>query len=135
MYADSLYRVSFKCFIQDGEGKVLVVKEKSRGSWDLPGGGLEHDESIRSSIERELKEEVAYTGGFAYSVLTIDEPVRLRSRDIWQVRVVIKVKPDTMHFDVGEEADAISFITPSELKDSCHEAERKIYSYAMLQNI
>ncbi len=132
MYNDSLYRISFKCFIQDEYGNVLVAKESDRESWDLPGGGIEHGESIRSSIERELWEEVAYSGNFSYDVLTVDEPVKLQSRDVWQMRIVINVKPENLNFEVGEEADQVTFINPADLKDSEHEPERKVYKYAQL---
>lgn len=131
MYNDSLYRVSFKCLIQDNQGKVLVVKEMTRESWDLPGGGIDHGESIRDSIARELLEEVAYDGGFTYQILTVDEPVKLLTRDVWQMRIIIKINPEYMNFNVGKDADEITFINPQELKNSLHESERKIYEYSV----
>lgn len=54
---ESCYRVSVKAFIQDSEGRVLVVKEGD-DYWDLPGGGTEHRESFAESIKREIREEV-----------------------------------------------------------------------------
>ena len=38
------YRVSVKGLIYE-DGKLLFVRERS-DTWDLPGGGLEHGESI-----------------------------------------------------------------------------------------
>ncbi len=132
MHNDSLYRVSFKCLIQDEQGRVLAVKERGRSSWDLPGGGIEHGETIKDSIRRELKEETGYEGGFAYSVLTVDDPLKLVSRDVWQFKVVIRVRPDTMDFGVGEDADEVAFIDPGDLKESEHESERRVHRYVTL---
>lgn len=132
MYNDSLYRVSFKCLIQDDKGRVLVVKERDRSSWDLPGGGIDHGETIKDSIQRELKEEVAYEDGFTYTILTIDDPIKLLTRDVWQFKIVVKVSPKTMKFRIGKDADEMNFIDPSSLKNSDHEPERRIYDYAMV---
>jgi 8-oxo-dGTP diphosphatase len=44
-----------------GEGDVLLVQFSQRGfhtgSWSLPGGGLDHGESPRPALEREVQEE------------------------------------------------------------------------------
>lgn len=51
------YRVSVKGLIYDNNGKLLFVREKS-DTWDLPGGGLEHGESIAEALRRECREEL-----------------------------------------------------------------------------
>ncbi len=132
MYNDSLYRVSFKCLIQDEEGRVLAVKEAGRSSWDLPGGGIDHGETIKESIRRELKEEIAYTGDFTYTFLTIHDPIKLLTRDVRQFKIVITVKPDTMKFAAGDDADEIAFLDPHSFERSEHESERRLYEYMAL---
>ena len=44
---DYLYRVSLKSVIFNDHGEVLVVKESGRDWWDIPGGGMDHGESIK----------------------------------------------------------------------------------------
>lgn len=132
MYHDSLYRVSFKCLIMNEAGEVLVVKEQGRSSWDIPGGGIEHSETIDASIARELLEEVKYTGNFTYEIIKIHDPVQLLTRDVWQIKIVILLKPDSFNFSVGDEADEIKFVDPSELRYSEHEAESRIFEYVQL---
>lgn len=51
------YRVSVKGLIYDNNGKLLFVRERS-DTWDLPGGGLEHGESIAEALRRECREEL-----------------------------------------------------------------------------
>lgn len=128
MYHDSLFRVSLKCLIVD-EGRVLVVREKGRGSWDLPGGGIEHGEDIRAAIARELKEEINFTGHFSYAVLKIDDPAMLRTRDVWQIKIIFSVRLDSPVVSAGADADEVAFINAATLKDSPHLPEQAIYSY------
>ena len=130
MHNDSLFRISLKCLIKNDLGEVLVVKEAGRDFWDLPGGGLEHGDGIKASIARELKEEVGYQGEFTYSIVALDEPAKLLSRDVWQMRIIINVIPSTFEFDVGVDADEIKFVNPDIFTDSDKEQEQKIYRYS-----
>lgn len=50
------YRVSVKAIIKNSEGRILLLREKD-GSWDLPGGGLEHGEDPIQTLTREITEE------------------------------------------------------------------------------
>ena len=129
MQNDSLFRISLKCIIKNAEGDVLVVKERGRNSWDLPGGGIDHNENIHAAIARELKEEAGYEGSFTHEVYAIEDPFRLLTRDIWQMRIILNVFPKDMEFATGSEADDIQFISPLQLKDSEYEAERQVYKY------
>ena len=50
------YRVSVKAKI-NFNGKTLLVREDGK-KWDLPGGGVEHFETIQEALTRELTEEI-----------------------------------------------------------------------------
>lgn len=52
------YRISVKAIIKDGEGHLLLLREKD-GSWEFAGGGLEHGEDPRTGLARELEEETS----------------------------------------------------------------------------
>jgi len=54
------YRVSVKALIFDDENRLLVFQDES-GGWELPGGGLEHNESAEECLRREINEEVGGT--------------------------------------------------------------------------
>ncbi len=129
---DYLFRLSIKALIQNENGEVLVVKETGRSWWDLPGGGMDHEESIKIAIARELKEEVNLSGDFTYKVISVDEPAFLEHANVWQVRLVFLVKPDLMQFSPGEDGDDLTFIKPSTLQDSSRDAERSVYRYSQL---
>jgi len=129
---DYLFRLSLKALIQNDRGEVLVVKESGRTWWDLPGGGMDHDESIKTAIARELKEEVNLEGDFTYKIISVDEPGFLNHANLWQVRLVFSVKPAIMQFGIGEDADDFIFIDPHTLQNSLSDAERSVYRYAMM---
>ena len=131
---DYLYRVSLKCLIRDEQGNVLVVKETGRDWWDLPGGGMDHGESLRSAIAREMKEEVNLVGDFTYKVIDVDEPALLSAHSFWQLRLVFAVTPTNYEFSAGEDGDEIAFINPKEFENSDNEVERRIYTYSQLAN-
>jgi 8-oxo-dGTP pyrophosphatase MutT (NUDIX family) len=54
---DCLYRISAKALITRDD-KVLLVKEKEEW-WSLPGGGVDHGETIETALKRELSEELS----------------------------------------------------------------------------
>jgi 8-oxo-dGTP pyrophosphatase MutT (NUDIX family) len=129
---DYLFRISLKCLIQDATGSVLVVKETGRDWWDLPGGGMDHGEDLRSVIAREMKEEVNLEGDFLFKIIDVDEPKLLEAHNFWQLRLIFAVNPSHLAFSAGEDGDEVAFINPAEFKKSDTNVERPIYEYSQL---
>lgn len=129
---DYLYRVSIKGLIRNPKGEVLVVKESGRSWWDLPGGGMDHDESIKSALAREMHEEVGLSGDFTYKVIAVEDPGFLSHANVWQLRLIFEVVPELIPSEAGSDADEINYINPYELKDSQNSAERNVYKYATI---
>jgi 8-oxo-dGTP pyrophosphatase MutT (NUDIX family) len=88
------YRVSAKAVVRDDTGRVLVCADTS-GTYELPGGGWEHDETFEEAVSREIEEElgvkVTRVGGLqfthaargprAHMMLRIAADVELASHD------------------------------------------------------
>lgn len=51
--------VSIRGVLLTGRGETLVVKRRSDGEWELPGGRLGPDEDVVPGLQRELLEETA----------------------------------------------------------------------------
>jgi len=52
-----LYRVAIRALIIQ-DNKVLLVKEVEDNWWALPGGGVDHGETVESTLVREVEEEL-----------------------------------------------------------------------------
>jgi len=53
---DCLYRVAARVLIIQDD-KILLVQEQEKW-WAFPGGGIDHGESLESSLRREVEEEL-----------------------------------------------------------------------------
>ena len=126
---DYLFRIALKAYIQNDIGEVLVVKETGRNAWDLPGGGMDHGETVREALARELKEEIGLETNFSYQPVAIDDPHLLHGLDVYQTRLIMLVIPESMNVTAGVDADEIAFVKPETFIKSEHEVERKIHEY------
>lgn len=52
------YTVGAMCCIEDGEGRVLLVRQPYRAGWGMPGGFLKRGETPEACAVREVREEV-----------------------------------------------------------------------------
>jgi hypothetical protein len=99
---DYLYRVGIRAFIQNKKGEVLITDENSNGSWRLPGGGLNYEESIEECLARELNEELQYGGELQYEILAFEQPWWNEYRGAMQANIICKVElKDNMDMSVG----------------------------------
>jgi 8-oxo-dGTP pyrophosphatase MutT (NUDIX family) len=92
----TFYRVSVKALVFDAEERLLVM-QNGDGTWELPGGGLEHAESLEQCLRREILEElgvdvtrietgkihpcVGHAAGAKYPWLKLAMVVELASQD------------------------------------------------------
>lgn len=128
---NTCYRVSLKAVIKNSEGHVLVVKEQSE-VWSLPGGGLDHGESVSDALARELLEEVGVKAPFRYEPLGI-EPVYVESKQSWLLWVVYNVVfDDKVEFTPGKHASEVSFMDPHHLKTSEARSERLAFKWSQV---
>jgi len=129
---DYLFRVSLKAVILNESRQVLIVKENGRDWWDIPGGGLDHGETVKEALARELYEEVGLEADFEYEAILVEDPRFQQSHDLYQMRITFVVTPKIYEFSVGSDSDEIMFINPDEFKDSVIITEQKIYDYSQL---
>lgn len=57
--------VSVRAIIPDGSGRVLLLRRANTsheaGSWCLPGGKVDYDETVEAALRKEIAEETALT--------------------------------------------------------------------------
>jgi ADP-ribose pyrophosphatase YjhB (NUDIX family) len=49
--------VGVRGLVFDAQGRVFLIKHSYVAGWHLPGGGVEHGESLATALGRELREE------------------------------------------------------------------------------
>ncbi len=126
-YPNTFYRVSLKAIIRNENGEVLVVKEKG-SQWTLPGGGIDHGESIHDALKRELYEEVLIDSPFTEQLVD-SESMYVETKDAWLLWLVFIVKVDDLEYGLGQDADEVAFINPDYFKDSVHRSEQLVYHF------
>ena len=57
MMPSPFYRVSVKALVSDEAGRLLVLQNTDH-TWELPGGGWEHGETLEQCLRREIDEEL-----------------------------------------------------------------------------
>jgi len=129
---DSLIRVTLKAVILDDNGKTLVVKESGRDWWDIPGGGIDHGETIKEALSRELHEEVSFMGDFEYETLIAEDPHYLELLNLYQMRITFLVKTNSLIFNAGDDGDEVMFVDADRYEKSELWTERQIYKFSKL---
>lgn len=135
---DSLYRISVKGLIKDEKGRYLLIRTTGEG-WEFPGGGMDHGETPRQAVERELQEEL----GINVSV-TSQNPIYVSSdltkhgkrAGMWRMWLVYAAEADTDQIVISDSVDALDwvFININTLRESeIDPTEYKLFSE--LQNI
>lgn len=125
----TFYRVSLKAVIRDEDGRILVVKENG-SDWSLPGGGWDHGEGEREALVRELFEEVSFRGEFESKIFAT-ETMWLEHRESWLLWLVYEITIKDFNkeaFSAGVDADAITWMYPSEFKNIATRGGHWIFS-------
>lgn len=111
----SYYRVSVKAKI-NFNGKTLLVREDGK-KWDLPGGGVEHYETIDEALKRELTEEIGVSDFVITSGPRVFKMIdRSANRPLIFIVYELKLDPNTK-FQPSDNVK-IGLFEPREIQDT-----------------
>lgn len=130
-YPDAFYRVSVKAVIRDERGYVLCVTETERDMWELPGGGLDHGESVHDGLRRELSEEIGYRGEFTSSfadITTLFDDIGKRCVMCIAFDVALD---DPEAISLGADVFQMEYLDPQLFKDVDYRGGQMIYKHAV----
>ena len=111
---ESFYRVSVKVLIQNEAGHFLLIRE-ANGMWDLPGGGLDHDETAEEGIRREMQEEM----GIEQSFIALHPRyffTFINPKGLPAANVIYEAKIIHHHFTPSPECEAMQYFDPREIE-------------------
>ena len=109
------YRVSVKAKI-NFNGKTLLVREDGK-KWDLPGGGIEHFETIQEALTRGLTEEI---GVSEFSIISEPKIFKMidRSANRPLIFIIYELKLDpTTKFHPSDNVE-IGLFDPGKIQDT-----------------
>lgn len=131
-YPTTIFRVSLKAVIRNEDGEILCVKEQG-SDWTLPGGGLDHGETIEEGLIRELREEVSFDAKAKLTYTPLGHDVLfVESKECWQLWVLFEVSFDTtLEFGISRDTEAVAFIHPGVFENSSDQAQKLIYKWCV----
>ena len=116
-YPNAFYRVSAKAVIKNDDGKILAIKEGDDSFWGLPGGGIDHGETVHECLKRELFEELHITNDFTEEYLKSDS-FYVQNREIWKINFLFNVNiVGELSFELGPDVSTAKFISIDECGD------------------
>ncbi len=107
---ERFYRVSAKALILNETRDAFLICKEDNGKWELPGGGLEWNESIETCIKRELQEEMGLvvTSVAAYPSYFFTFP--FESHAGYGVNVLYETVVQNTNFTSSAECVEIAFV-------------------------
>ncbi|MCE7080703.1 NUDIX domain-containing protein [Streptomyces sp. ST2-7A] len=127
---------SVVAFVQDDEGRVLVIRRSDNGRWALPGGGHDAGEFIADTVLREAKEET----GIDIEVIGLSgiytDPGHVMAYDDGEVRqqfsMCFRARPIGGAIRTSSETTEVRWVSPADLKElDIHPTMRLRIEHAM----
>lgn len=107
--------------VEDGHGRVLLIRKTDNNLWALPGGGHEIGESIADTVVREVKEETGYDVGVEAITGTYTDPGHVMAYDDGEVRqqfsIAFRARLVRGQARTSSESSEVVWLTPAETED------------------
>ncbi|CAM5444672.1 hypothetical protein SVIOM342S_08927 [Streptomyces violaceorubidus] len=107
-----LHSVSVAGVVVREDGRLLAIRRADNGTWELPGGVLELNETPEAGVAREVWEET----GIHVEVDELTGVYKNTTRGI--VALVFRCKPSGGTERTSSESTAVSWLTPDDLGSS-----------------
>ncbi|MFD3457260.1 NUDIX hydrolase [Streptomyces sp. NPDC058691] len=107
----ALHSVSVAGAVVREDGRLLAIRRADNGTWELPGGVLELDETPEAGVSREVWEET----GIHVEVDQLTGVYKNTTRGV--VALVFRCKPSGGTERTSEESTAVDWLTPEEVAE------------------
>ena len=108
-YPECFYRISIKWLITDEQWRFLLCKEHNNLR-ELPGGGLDHGEEMKTCLAREIHEEmwltVTHIEDNPSYILTCNDD---EEQGFWRMNIIYHIQVEDLNFTPSDECVEIWF--------------------------
>jgi ADP-ribose pyrophosphatase YjhB (NUDIX family) len=108
-------------FVQDHDGRVLMVQRSDNGLWALPGGGMDIGETLGQCAEREVLEETGYEVRVVDIIGVYSDPKHIIAYSDGEVRQQFAISFRALlvsgESKTSEETPAVAWIDPVSLDE------------------
>ena len=109
----SNFRVSIKVLVRGERGTILMVQEGGE-AWGIPGGGLNHGETIEQGLRREVREELGVEVGKVPALPILAETYYYEAFNRWRLWLLFEVSLEGAPM-VGRDSQAVGWFGKDQL--------------------
>ena len=111
--------VAATAFVQDDQGRILLIQRSDNGLWALPGGVQEVGEYIAQTAERETREETGYDVRVTGLIGVYSDPHHVIAYDDGEVRqqfaLLFRAELVGGSLSESDETPQVRWVPPEEL--------------------
>lgn len=119
------FRIAVSALIFE-EGRILLAHRRDIDWWNLPGGGMEHDETLEEAVKREVREETGLEVEIEYLVGVYSKPQKQ------EVVLTFRCRRTGGTLNETEESRACRYFSPDELPSNTLPKHRQRVEDALL---
>ncbi len=108
--------------MEDGQGRVLLVRHSYIDGWHFPGGGVDCGEAPENAVVREMEEEVGLAESTAPTFVAL-----YSQRVLWITNVIVlyRLRNARIDFKPNVEIREAQFFDPANLPEGTTDATRR----------
>jgi ADP-ribose pyrophosphatase YjhB (NUDIX family) len=112
-------KIAVSAFVQDGQGRVLMIRRTDNDLYAIPGGGLETGETVTQAVEREVREETGIIVQVRSLVGVFSNPEHVIAFDDGEVRqefsICFRADPLGGELRTSSESKEVDWVEPHRL--------------------
>ena len=116
------------CAVIECDGRYLLARRSDIGWWNLPGGGLEYDETVEEGLAREVREEIGAEVEIVRLVGVYSKP---RKREV-VLSFLCRLAPHSPVPHTSEEVAEVAWFSPDTFPAQLLPKHRQRLADAML---
>jgi ADP-ribose pyrophosphatase YjhB (NUDIX family) len=131
--------VAVSAFIQDDEGRILMIRRTDNDLYSIPGGQLELGETLAEAAVREVREETGIECEVTGVIGLYSDPKHVIAYDDGEVRqefsICFRATPKGGTLQTSEESKVVDWVKPSSLESmSIHSSIEMRIRHALTRN-